>query len=195
MAKCPFASHESLVEVLLKVEITSDLRFAIWRLSFHMKGWGPKSSVCPLKPRETKLMGGISRDLDTLPLTILRAKLLQLIFMNQAENWAKNSAHPRASSAVQNDPSRFLPKFLPIVTPRLVAEMSKFHLRELLGLGGPKDVLGRAQKVREEKAIVQVLGPSLATPPTCYRSLSRPSGPKYPESVPEVSQECLERLL
>ena len=27
-----------------------------------MKGWGPKSSVCPSKPRETKLFGGISRD-------------------------------------------------------------------------------------------------------------------------------------
>ena len=27
----------------------------------HVKGWGPKSSVCPSKPRETKLFGGISR--------------------------------------------------------------------------------------------------------------------------------------
>ena len=29
---------------------------------FHRKGWGPKSLVCPSKPRETKLFGGISRD-------------------------------------------------------------------------------------------------------------------------------------
>ena len=30
---------------------------------FHVKGWGPKSSVCPLKPRNTKQMfGGISRN-------------------------------------------------------------------------------------------------------------------------------------
>ena len=29
---------------------------------FYVKGWGPKSSVCPSKPRETKLLGGISRD-------------------------------------------------------------------------------------------------------------------------------------
>ena len=29
---------------------------------FHVKGWGPKSSVCPSKPRETKIFGGISRD-------------------------------------------------------------------------------------------------------------------------------------
>ena len=27
-----------------------------------MKGWGPKSSVCPSKYRETKLFGGIPRD-------------------------------------------------------------------------------------------------------------------------------------
>ena len=27
-----------------------------------MKGWGPKSSTCPSKPRETKLFGGISRN-------------------------------------------------------------------------------------------------------------------------------------
>ena len=27
-----------------------------------MKGWGPKSSVCPSKPRENKPFGGISRD-------------------------------------------------------------------------------------------------------------------------------------
>ena len=27
-----------------------------------MKGWGPKSSVCPSKPRKTKLFGGIFRD-------------------------------------------------------------------------------------------------------------------------------------
>ena len=29
---------------------------------FHVKGWGPKSSVCLSKPGETKLFGGISRD-------------------------------------------------------------------------------------------------------------------------------------
>ena len=26
---------------------------------FHVKGWGPKSSLCPSKPMETKLFGGI----------------------------------------------------------------------------------------------------------------------------------------
>ena len=29
---------------------------------FRVRGWGPKSSVCPSKPREIKLFGGISRD-------------------------------------------------------------------------------------------------------------------------------------
>ena len=29
---------------------------------FHVKRWGPNNSVCPSKPRETKLFGGISRD-------------------------------------------------------------------------------------------------------------------------------------
>ena len=29
---------------------------------FHVKGWGPKSSVCASNPRETKLLGGLSRD-------------------------------------------------------------------------------------------------------------------------------------
>ena len=41
--------------------------FLVWMSSsgvgvFHLKGWGPKSSVCPSKPRETKLFGEISRD-------------------------------------------------------------------------------------------------------------------------------------
>ena len=32
---------------------------------FHVKGWGPKSSVCPSKPWKTKLFGGISRNFRT----------------------------------------------------------------------------------------------------------------------------------
>ena len=38
---------------------------------FGVTGWGSKSSVCPSKPRETKLFGGISgdfcRDIPGLP--------------------------------------------------------------------------------------------------------------------------------
>ena len=41
---------------------TSGLRIFLGGVGvFHVKGWGPKSSVCPSKPRETKLFGGISR--------------------------------------------------------------------------------------------------------------------------------------
>ena len=29
---------------------------------FHLKGWGPKSSVCPSKPGKLNFFGGISRD-------------------------------------------------------------------------------------------------------------------------------------
>ena len=29
---------------------------------FHVKGWGPKSSVCPLKPGKSNFLGGISQD-------------------------------------------------------------------------------------------------------------------------------------
>ena len=32
-----------------------------WWGFFHMKGWGPKSLVCPSKPRETELLGATSR--------------------------------------------------------------------------------------------------------------------------------------
>ena len=33
-----------------------------WVGVFHVKGWGPKTSVCPSKPRESNFFGGISRD-------------------------------------------------------------------------------------------------------------------------------------
>ena len=34
---------------------------------FHVKGWGPKSWVCPSKLRKAKLFGGISRDFAGYP--------------------------------------------------------------------------------------------------------------------------------
>ena len=34
---------------------------------FHVKGWGPKSSVCPSKPGKPNFFGGISRDLPGYP--------------------------------------------------------------------------------------------------------------------------------
>ena len=79
-----------------------------------------------------------------LRLTFPRAKLRRQIFMvraevwakNWAKNWAKFSAHFRASFAVQNDPQIFSQNSSQFITPCLVAENLKFHLRELLGFGG-----------------------------------------------------------
>ena len=89
-------------------------------------------------------------------LEIPRAKSRRQIFMTRVEVWAKNwakdwgkfwpkfSRHFHASIAEQNDPPKFLPKLLPIITQCLVttpvAKISKFHLRELLGRGAPKDL-------------------------------------------------------
>ena len=53
-----------------------------------------------------------------------------------AKNWAKFSGNVRALFALQNDPPNFSQNSSEFITPRLVAEISKFHLREVLGLGG-----------------------------------------------------------
>ena len=75
-----------------------------------------------------------------LRLTFPGAKLRRQIFMTRAQVWAKNwakfSAHFRASFAVQNDPQIFSQNSSQFITPCLVAENLKFHLRELLGFGG-----------------------------------------------------------
>ena len=54
------------------------------------------------------------------------------IFMTRAEVWA----HFRASFAVQNDPQIFSQNSSQFITPCLVAENLKFHLRELLEFWG-----------------------------------------------------------
>ena len=50
--------------LLLKYQGQGSLEHSqmFWGRVFHVKGWGPKSSVCPSKPRETKLFGGTPRD-------------------------------------------------------------------------------------------------------------------------------------
>ena len=77
-----------------------------------------------------------------LRLTFPRAKLRPHILMTRAEVWAKNwakfSAHFRASFAVQNDPQIFSQDSSQFITSCLVAENLKFHLRELLGFWGRK---------------------------------------------------------
>ena len=79
-----------------------------------------------------------------------RANLRRQIFMTRAEVWAKNwakfwtniSGHFWASFAVQSDTPKLLPKFLtPCLARTPLAEVSKFHLCELLGLGAPKKSL------------------------------------------------------
>ena len=82
--------------------------------------------------------------IEKLRLIFPRTKLRRQIFMIRAEvwakhwakNWAKISAHFRASFAVQNDPQMFSPNSSQFITPCLVAEILKFHLRKFLGFGG-----------------------------------------------------------
>ena len=48
-----------------------DVSQGLWVGFFHVKGWGPKSSVGPSKPRATKLFGrdipGFCRDIPGAP--------------------------------------------------------------------------------------------------------------------------------
>ena len=78
--------------------------------------------------------------------TFSRAKLQRQILISRVEVRAEIgrrigqnvSEHFRASLAVQSDPPSFSLSFSQFITPCLVAAKSKFHLRELLGLGGPR---------------------------------------------------------
>ena len=51
--------------------------------SSNVKGWGPKSSVCPSKPKETKLFGGISHefcwDISKVPEILEKMSLDQVV--------------------------------------------------------------------------------------------------------------------
>ena len=96
---------------------------------------------------------------DLLRLTFPRAKLRRQILMTRAEVWAKNwaknwanfSAHFRASFAVQNDPQIFSQNSSQFITPCLVAENMKFHLRELLGFGGRKTLRTLTSSNKDQK--------------------------------------------
>ena len=87
---------------------------------------------------------------------------------NWAKFWTKIPGHLRASLAVQNDPPKFLPNSSQFITPCLVTapvtEISKFHLRELLGLGVPRRVV---EKLCVQKKFVLIFWPfQWATPLT-----------------------------
>ena len=95
----------------------------------------------------TCVSGRAQKPEDFLRLPFPRAKLRRQIFESSkslgedlgakkwAKNWTKLCGHFRALFAVQKDPPKVTPK---VITPRSVAEISKSHLREVLGLGGPK---------------------------------------------------------
>ena len=91
-----------------------------------------------------------------LRLPFPRAKLRRKSFMTRAEVWAKNwaknwakfSTHFRASYAVQNDTQIFSQNSSQFITPCLVADILKFHLRELLGFGGHNFVFHTGASVR-----------------------------------------------
>ena len=61
VVKFVFAEHFSGTKNEPKSKLLSPI-FSGGVGAFHVKGWGPKSSVCPSKPRESNFFGGISRD-------------------------------------------------------------------------------------------------------------------------------------
>ena len=63
---------------------------------FHAKGWGPKSSVCPSKPRETKLVGRISRDFAPGIFRKCPKSLRKISFVQFSD--PKNQPLPKAST-------------------------------------------------------------------------------------------------
>ena len=77
--------------------------------------------------------------------------------MSRAKVWKKFSAkfagHCRASFAVQNDPQNSSPTSSECITPCLVAERSKFHLRELLGFLWGNQVYGMSCQGRKASKI------------------------------------------
>ena len=63
-----------------------------------MKGWGPKSSVCPSKPRESNFLGGISRDFARIsrwrPKSLRKKVCVQFPFPNHGpEPWSAPPHH------------------------------------------------------------------------------------------------------
>ena len=67
-----------------------------WLGVFHMKGWGPKSSVCSSKRRETKLFGGISRefcrDISGSPKNLSKNVCVQFSSPSSVTQWISNDA-------------------------------------------------------------------------------------------------------
>ena len=63
--------------------------FLVWIFSggvgvFRMKGWGPKSSVCPSKPGKSNFFGRISRDIPAVPEEFEKISLCSIFVPNDA---------------------------------------------------------------------------------------------------------------
>ena len=68
-----------------------------------MKGWGPKSSICPSKPGKSNFFGGISRDFAGIsqrcPKSLRKKKsvfnfrslLYSIIFLGECKDWGWSS--------------------------------------------------------------------------------------------------------
>ena len=131
-----------------------------WGGVLPREGVGAKKFGMSLETREIKLFW---RDIPGFcwDIPVTRAEVW-------AKNWAKFSAHFRASFAVQNDPQIFSQNSSQFITPCLVAEDLKFYLRELLGFGG-----------RKKKVCVQFLAP------LAWQSQSRPRANIEKKTSPE----------
>ena len=58
---------------------------------FRVKGRGPKSSVCPSKPRDTKLFGGTSRDLSVNSPALILSKNSGVFLVKLAKIGSKSA--------------------------------------------------------------------------------------------------------
>ena len=68
-----------------------------------MKGWGPKSSVCPSKPGKPNFFGGISRDFAGVswryPKSLRKKVCVQFLFpISERKSWALNSVEGELES-------------------------------------------------------------------------------------------------
>ena len=57
---------------------------------FHVKGWGPKSSVCPSKPGKSNVFGGISRDFAGISRRHLKSLRKNVCVQFLAPCWSKS---------------------------------------------------------------------------------------------------------
>ena len=111
------------------------------------RGWDKSlclrnSGDCSLEKKGNSVLNFGSLKALWIAMGQVLSPLIQARLKISRENGMKRSSvrargHFCALFAVQNDPPNVFQPSSPYITPHLVAEMSKFHLRELLGLGSP----------------------------------------------------------